>query len=132
MKTCKIFTPEGYLLQDILPICNNKVLINGAKMIEEGYKEHKFFMFEHDGYSEINPHDFGIIGVSMVMNGDNIFLISEKKCQVYSISKNFCMYIEEMRSIHVNPGCCVVNGNVMVIGGINNKTIEVYNTTTLH
>jgi WD40 repeat protein len=128
----KLETPPGYIIQDILPISNKKVLINGAKAVEECYKEHTVFLVKDTECIQINRHDFGITGFKMLFNNKLIYFISEQKCQVYSIPKNTCKYIQEMNTIHINPGCCLFDNNILVIGGINNKTVELYNTRSLN
>jgi hypothetical protein len=127
LKITKLNTPPEYFIQDILPIGENKLVINGAKTLDEGYKEHSFLIYENEDFVEVDCHDFGIIGFKMVACGDLLYLISEQKCQAYAISKGMYKNIKKMLSIHINPGCCLFNGHVIVVGGINNRTIEQYN-----
>ena len=126
LKAHKLKTPEGCLLQGLLPIKNCKIIVNGAKKVEEGYQEHKVFLVENGEFIEIKNHDFGIIGFQMVLNGDSLYLISDKKCQIYSLTYNTYRYIAEMETVHINPGSCLFNTSLYVIGGINNDTVEMF------
>ena len=124
--------PTGCLLQGFIPLEDGRIIINGAKLVEEGYREHKFFVLEKKIFKEICEHDLGIIGFQMVYTDNFLYLISDKQCQIYSLAHNNCRYIEDMINIHINPGCCAFNRSIYVIGGINNKTIEMYDRNTSH
>lgn len=130
LKIKKLKIPSDYLIQDILQIPNMRLIINGAKRVEEGYKEHTIFIYDSTDMTEIDTHKFGIVGFKMIFNENKIFFLSDKKCQAYSMSSERYSNIADMPSKHINPGCCSFNEGIVVIGGLNNKDIDLYRPET--
>lgn len=128
LKVNKLRIPSDYLIQDILPIPNNRLIINGANRIEEVYKEHSIFIYDSTDMIEIDTHKFGIVGFKMIYSQDNIYFLSDRKCQVYNIASEHYRNVPDMLSSHIDPGCCSFNEGVLVIGGLNNRDIDLYST----
>jgi hypothetical protein len=76
--------------------------------------------------SEIDTHKFGIVGFKMVYSQEQLFFLSDKKCQVYSLTSENYSNIPDMLSTHINPGCCRFGEGVLVVGGLNNWDIDFY------
>ena len=126
LKINNLKIPSDYLIQDILQIPNERLIINGAKRVEEGYKEHTIFIYDSTDMTEIDTHKFGIVGFKMIFNDNRIFFLSDKKCQAYCLTSEYYSNIADMPSKHINPGCCSFDKGIIVIGGLNNKDIDVY------
>lgn len=130
LKQSKILTPDGYLIHEILPIALGKIVVNGAKKVEKGFQEHVMLLVTDGEFLELPRHDFGIIGVQLVFSKESLYAISDKKCQIYSFHTDTYKNIEDMKSIHIDPGCCIFNDKLYVIGGVNNYEVEAFDPKT--
>lgn len=129
-KVTKLRIPSDYLIQDILQLPNKRLIINGAKRVEKGYKEHTIFIYDSADMTEIDTHKFGIVGFKMIYCENKLFFLSDKKCQVYCMDAEQYSNIADMPSMHINPGCCSFNKGIVVIGGLNNRDIDLYSAET--
>lgn len=128
LKPNKLRIPSDYLIQDILSIPSNRLIINGAKRIEEGFKEHTIFIYDGTDMTEIDTHKFGIVGFKMVFSQEQLYFLSDRKCQVYNLESEHYRNIPDMLSTHIDPGCCSFDEGVLVIGGLNNWDVDLYST----
>ena len=124
----RLHIPSDYLIQDILPIPHNRLIINGANWIEEGYKEHTIYIYDGIDMTEIDTHKFGIVGFKMIFSRENLYFLSDRKCQVYNIASEHYRNVPDMLSSHIDPGCCSFDEGVLVIGGLNNRDFDYYST----
>ena len=118
------FAPgRDYAFHRGVPLSDGSVFITGASGQE--YKRHSCMLYTGSELELLHESEQGISAVSLVAFRRAVYLLG-KWCEVYDLYAKTVTRIEEPISPHLNGGACVYNGNILLIGGINSKTAELF------
>lgn len=120
-----IYNPgREYAFHRAVPLFDGTVFITGAS--GENYMHHSCMLYNGKQVLYREESEQGISTFSLVANNKEVFLIGGKSCEVYDLESKKINRIEAPMNQHISGGACAFNSNVLLVGGIQCQSVEMY------
>jgi len=126
-----VFNPgRGYAFHRAVPLPDGTVFITGAS--GNDYMRHSCMLYNGKTVLYRQESEQGISTVNLVACNQHVYLIGGKWCEAYDLEAKKMKRVEAPLSPHLSGGVCAFNGNVLLVGGIQCQTVEMYLTEERH
>jgi hypothetical protein len=126
-----VFNPgRGYAFHRAVPLSDGQVFITGAS--GDDYMRHSCMLYNGKTVLYRQESEQGISTVNLVACGKHVYLIGGKWCEAYDLEAKKMNRVEAPLGPHLSGGVCAYNGNVLLVGGIQCQTVEMYVSAEQH